>query len=422
MENHPHVVVLGAGFSGLRAVKMLSKATVRVTLIDQNNYHTFYPLLYQIGAAEIEPEEIAYPIRNLLRKYPNAEFLMGRVEQANLKEKYFIVEDQKFKYDYAMLCLGTDNHYYGIKGAQTFSYPLKTLRDGINLRNHILSCFEKAVYLDNEKERNKYLSFVVVGGGPTGVEYVGALAELIYGPLKKDFRQLDFKQVQIHLLEGMDRILPIFHPKTSDYAQKKLVKLGVHVKLGSFVQEITSEGIQLQNGPFIPCKTAVWSAGVKGADYLNDWGLPLDSKNQIMVDDYLQVKKLDGVYCCGDLARLESREKALPMIAQVALQSSECAAKNIIRKTQNKEIQPFTYKDKGTMVTLGRNSAVARIYKKEFKGFIAWLIWIFIHLITLVGFRNKILVMINWTLDYFFYEKVIRLIIPTGRKKLDGFP
>ncbi len=408
-----HVVIIGAGFSGLWAVRTFFKKSVRVTIIDKNNYHTFLPLLYQVGAAEIEPEQIAFPIRSLLRNHKNINYLRSEVRKINFKDKYVECNNQIINFDYLIIATGSTTTYYNIEGAKEIAFSLKTLDDAVILRNHILSCFERASYCSDPDQRKKLLSFVIVGGGPTGIEFAGALSELIKGPLKKDFTSISSEEIKVSLIDSADRILSMLSEELSLYAVNKLTSMGVGVYLNSKVDKINSEGVFFNDGTSIPSESVIWTAGVKGETIDSDTELSMTGNARIRVEKSLQIKDFPFVYVTGDLTHFEFKGSPLPMIAPVAIQQGKHAAKNILRDISGENQIDFVYRDKGSMVTIGRNSAVTEIGNKKFKGFSAWIIWIVIHILNLIGFRNKIFVLIHWIWDYIFFEKSVRLILPS---------
>jgi NADH dehydrogenase len=414
------VVIIGAGFGGLWAAKKLAKShDLDVLLIDKNNYHVFLPLLYQVAAAELEPEDIIYPIRSILRKYSNARFSLLNVRELDLNKKTITgtyrnnpFHDIKIPYDYCIIAMGSTNNFFQVEGANEFSFPLKTMEEAIILRNHILCTFERAAYEENPEKRKRMLTFIIVGGGPTGVEYAGALSELIYGPLVKDYPNINFNEVRIILLEALNNLLMMFPEKLRVYAFRRLKKMKIEVLLNTVVDSITTEFIKTKNNIIIPTESVVWTAGVKGQSNIKNWGLTLAKNCQIVLKPTLQVLDNENIYVVGDLARLEAN---LPMIAPVAIQQGEFAAMNILRQIDNLEPISFKYKDKGSMVTIGRNSGVAEFKGKAFSGFFAWLVWIMVHIFNLIGFRNRLFVIINWAWDYLFFERAVRLILPVSK-------
>ncbi len=408
-----HIVIIGAGFAGLWAVKSLAgKKGVRVTLIDKNNYHTFLPLLYQVGAAEIEPEQIAYPIRSLLRKSRNISYLRAEAGRIDYDEKFVLCNSQKIAYDYLIIATGSRTDYFTVAGAERYAFPLKTLDDAMVLRNHILTCFERAAYIDDPARRKKLLTFVIVGGGPTGVEFAGALSELVRGPLKKDFPGISAGDITVSLVESADRVLSMLSPKLSAYTADKLSRMGVGVRLSTKVKEISAAGVTFGDGAAIDTDTVIWTAGVSGIVPESAAGVPLSPNRRIKTLPTLQMADRREVYVTGDLTYLVENGAPLPMIAPVAIQQGQWGAENILRQIKGEEPLPFAYRDRGAMVTIGRNAAVTRIGRKEFRGFIAWLIWIVIHIMNLIGFRNKLFVIVHWIWDYLFFERSVRLILP----------
>lgn len=414
VSDRPRVVVVGAGFGGLWAARTIAPFNVDVLLLDQNNYHTFLPLLYQVAAAELEPEEIAHPVRSILRKSPNVQFALAKVETIDPEAKLVKTENRAIHYDYLVLSTGTVSEFFKIPGAEMYALPLKTLEDAINIRSQILVRFEKAAHETDQRRREQMLTFTIVGGGPTGVEFAGALVELIRGALVKDYKTLDFREVHVVLLEALSSLLPGFPARLQDHAAKRLVSKGVEVRLSSAVAEITSEAVLLRNGTLVPTETVVWTAGVRGGG-VNATGLPTARNGQVFVSPTLQVEGYPEIYVVGDLARFREEKKVLPMIAPVAIQQGAHAARNIIRQISGLSPNVFRYRDRGKMVTIGRNSGVAQLLGWSFTGFPAWLVWLVVHLYNLIGFRNRVFVMIDWAWDYFFFERAVRLIIPRER-------
>ncbi len=411
-KGQPHVVIIGAGFGGLWAAKTFFGRPVRVTLVDRNNYHTFFPLLYQVGAAEIEPEQIAYPVRTLLRKQGNVAYLRADAGELDLAEKTVMCNGLKLEFDYCIIAAGTATNFFNTSGAERNSFSLKSLDESMILRNHILTCFERASGSGDNEIRRRLLSFVVVGGGPTGIEFSGALAELINGPLKKDFPRLSGGEISVYLVEASRRLIGMFSEKTSLYAAQLLERKGVTVLCGSGVKELHKGSVTLDNGRRILSETVVWTAGVAG-ERISGVKAPLSKDGRVKVDATLGIPGYEGCYVAGDLAFVEEGGRPLPMIAPVAIQQGRAAARNVLRCIQGSEPLPFRYRDRGAMVTIGRNAAVARIGKREFTGFWAWIMWLLVHLMNLIGFRNKLFVMINWAWDYIFFEKSVRLILPS---------
>lgn len=411
-NRHYRVAIIGAGFGGLWAIKSLGHS-VDICLIDQNNYHTFFPLLYQVAAAELEPEDIAYPVRSIVRKFPNVNFLYAKVNNVDLKEQIIETDICVISYNFLILAMGSTTHFFNVEGAHEYAFPLKTLEHAVNLRNQILTCFERASYESDVDLQKSLLTFVVVGGGSTGVEFAGTLAELIYGHMRKDYRHLDFKKVKVIILEAGERILPNLPDSLSNYALERLKKINVEVRFNSKVSKVGPDKVKLGDDSIIQTHTVVWTAGVKGEAILNTWGLPTNSNGRVAVLDTLQIPYHPNTYIVGDLTYLEEDGHPLPMVAPVAIQQGEAAGKNIARQIADKPPIPFRYKNQGTMAVIGRGAAVAYLFNRfYFTGFFAWTIWLVIHLFRLIGFRNRFLVLINWAWDYIYYERVVRLILP----------
>jgi len=412
-KNMPRVVIVGAGFGGLWAARGLARTEFRVTLIDRNNYHTFLPLLYQVAAAEVEPEEIVYPVRSILRPLRNVDFLLAEVKGVNFAARKVETSLGEVPYDYVVLGLGSTTHYFGVPGAAEHAFSLKTLDDGVRLRNHILCCFERTAQL-NPAERRRRLSFTIVGGGPTGVEFAGALAELLRGPLRRDHPHLDFREARVTLLEARDALLPTLPQVLARYALERLRTMEVEVRLNAAVSEISAQAVHLKDGTVVPTETVVWTAGVRGDPAAGAWGLPADASGRVTVLPTLQVSGFPRVFVIGDLARSQEAGATLPMIAPVAIQQGTLAARNIRRQEAGEEPLPFRYRDRGMMATIGRNAAVAYLGGRSFTGFPAWLVWLGVHLYKLIGFRNRLFVLINWAWDYFLFERTVRLILPSA--------
>lgn len=409
-----HVVIIGAGFAGLFAAKKFFGKSVKVTLIDKNNYHTFNPLLYQVGAAEIEPDQIAYPVRSVIRGKENIDFLMSEVKEIKFKQQIVVTDKMNVNYDYLIIAPGSKTNYFEIKGAEINSITLKTLDDALFLRNHILTLFEKAVKCSDIDERKKCLTFVITGGGPTGVEFAGAFAELVHGPLKKDFPQIKLSDIDIRLIDAGKKILPAYNVKSGNYAAWKLEAKGVNVMLESEVVKIDKGIIRFRDGESIKSHTILWTAGVSGMEFKSDLKLKEGSDKRLIVDETLGIQGLNNVFVCGDLAYFVQGGVPLPMNAPVATQQGEHAALNILKLISGNRPDPFKYSDRGSMVTLGRNSAITKIRGLEIRGFSAWILWLFIHIFYLIGFRNKIIVLISWFGDYIFFERSGRMIIPSS--------
>lgn len=424
MSGRPRIVIAGAGFGGLWALHALAREAADVVLVDRANYHTFLPLLYQVAAAELEPEEIAYPVRGLVRRFPRAQFVMGGVEAIDFQARTVTGAGFSVPYDYLVLGIGSASHFFGVPGAAEHALCLKTLEDAILLRNHILRCVERADHEPDPARRQRLLTFVVVGGGPTGVEFAGSLAELVRGAFLRDYPRLRVQDPQIVLLEAARDLLPGFPDRLRSYARARLRRMGVEVRLGATVSRVTKTAVDVHGGPSLPTETAVWTAGVRGAPAAQTWGMPVTRNGRIGVLPTLQAPDHPNIYAVGDLAYVEAFGRPLPMTAPVAIQQGTWAGRNIVRQMRGQPPLPFRYRDRGTMVTIGRNAAVADVWGRVFTGFPAWVLWLSVHLANLIGFRNRLFVLINWAWDYFFYDRAVRLILPFGEsaRASDGLP
>ena len=428
------IVVVGAGFGGLWAVRRFVSRGIGVTLIDRNNYHTFFPLLYQVAAAELGPSEIAYPIRSLFRGHPLVDFRRADVHDIDLDARIVEAGDSRLEYDYLVMAPGSVPNFFSVVGAARHAFPLRTMDDAIPLRYHVLNCFERAAHTSDSSTRESLLRFVIVGGGPTGVEYAGALAELIYGPLLKDFGSIARDEVDIRLLEGGERLFAGMPPRLQEYGRLRLERRGVQVLTGSRVVEVTSDSVVTsdtgntkrrdrgdttdlgdatnEHTSQTATHTVVWAAGVKGDPAVGSWGLPVGPGGGVPVEGTLQVPGYPEVFVVGDLAYLEIEGQALPQIAQVALQQGSTAAENIVRMIGGKAPEEFTYRDLGMLAVIGRNAAVAHLCGRSFTGFAAWTLWLVVHVVNLMGFRNRMLVLVNWAWNYVFFRRAVRLILP----------
>jgi NADH:ubiquinone reductase (H+-translocating) len=416
MAGQPRVVIIGAGFGGFWAIRELTKAPVDVVLIDRNNYHTFYPLLYQVGAAELGPEQISHPVRNFLRRRPNVEFLMDEVKRVDLGNRVVEGERHSLTYDYLILAAGNASHFFGVSGALENSLPLRSLEEGIEVRNHILRCFEQAAHESDPAVRQRLLTFTIVGGGPTGVEFSGALCELISGPMRKDYPTLDFHMVQIVLLEAAGKLLSGMPQELSQYALDRLRQKGLNLRLEALAAEVTRDVVQLKSGDLIPTETVIWTAGVRASSVAESLGLPINTKGQVSVGPTLQIPGHPEVYVVGDSASWEANDGPLPMIAPVAMQQGGAAAHNIVRQVNGQEPHPFRYKSMGMLAVIGRNAAVADLGRVKFTGALAWVLWLAVHIYRLIGFRNRIQVLTDWGLAYLSRDRAIRFILPSYQK------
>lgn len=409
----PRVVVIGAGFGGLWATRTLARGDVDVLVVDRNNYHTFLALLYQVAAAELEAEDIAYPVRSIFWKLPNIDFVLAHARRINLQTRVIETDGEAIPYDYLILATGSITYSFGLPGVEENTYYLKTLEEAVALKNHIICCFEAAARETDEAKLRSLLTFVIVGGGATGVEYAGALSELIHGPLVKDYRAVDFNAVRIILLEAADGLVANMPQSVRIYTLEKLRKMGVDVRLGAKVREVTPDTVILSNQDNISTKTVVWTAGVRGEPLAELSDVATGRDGRVPVQETLQVTGHPEIYVIGDLASIKEDNHVLPMVAQVAIQSGIAAAQNILRQINGQSPQPFRYHDRGSMITIGRKSAGVAIGARTYTGFIAWLLWLVIHLFNLIGFRNRMMVLINWAWDYLLYERAVRFVFPS---------
>jgi NADH:ubiquinone reductase (H+-translocating) len=410
------VAIVGAGFGGLNAAINLRRSQVDVILVDRNNYHLFQPLLYQVATAGLAPEEIAYPVRSIFRSHSNATFRLAEVTGIDLDGKCLHTSNGVIPYDFLILSVGGETNFFGLKNVQKNGFELKDLDDAESIRGHILRMFEMASFETDEELRQAMRTFVVVGGGPTGVECVGALSELVRLVLVKDFPKLKATDVRIILMEMMDHLLPGFPDQLSEAAIRTLKRKKVEVRLSTTVNDFDGEQVTLESGEVIRTKTLVWAAGVRAASIIDKSGLKTAKQNRVVVEPTLQAPENPEVFVIGDAAYLEHDGAPLPMVAPVAIQQARTAAKNINNLLSNKPLEEFVYKDPGSLATIGRNNAVARVGRFKFHGFIAWLIWLAVHLFWLIGFRNRMVVLINWAWDYFLYERAVRLITPSPKR------
>lgn len=412
----PHVVILGAGFGGLAAVRALSKKPVRVTIVDRNNFHGFQPLYYQVATAGLEPEEVAHNVRDIVRRAPNVDVRMGEVVGVDLAARTLAFADgPDLAFDFLIVAAGAETAYFGVSGAKELGFPLKSLQDGIRLRNHVLSLFEDYnVYGDALSTGT--LTFVVVGGGATGVETAGALVELYRISLARDFKRFDTRRAaHVILVERGPGLLAGYPDDLRAYAKEKLQRRQVEVRVNTAVKAVTERGVELENGETIPSKTVVWAVGVEASPVATLLGAETGKGGRVKVRPDLSLPSEPNVYVIGDMAEVEGQER-LPQLAQVAMQGGKHAAKTILRSLQGQPPEPFAYTDLGSMATIGRNAAVAMLFGKiPLKGLLAWLAWVFVHLMQLVGFRNRVNVFVNWVSNYFTYDRAARLILGSGR-------
>jgi NADH dehydrogenase len=417
MDRH-RVVIVGGGFGGLYAARSLKHAAVDVTLIDRRNFHLFQPLLYQVATGALSPGEIASPLRYILNRQKNAKVLLGEVVDIDVDHYQVLLKDgSHVPYDTLILATGSTHHYFGRPDWAALAPGLKTVEDATEIRTRILLAFERAEKEPDPTERRANLTFVVVGGGPTGVELAGALAEISRDTLKEDFRSINPAEAAIFLVEGVDRMLPGYPPKLSKAAEKSLNRLGVHTLTGSMVTEIDENGVVIKSADRttrIPAKTVMWAAGVQasplGRIISDHTGVPLDRAGRVQVEPDLSIPGHPEILVIGDLARVEQDGHLLPGVAPTAIQEGHYAARLITKRLRNQETHPFRYFNKGSLATIGRNAAVADIGPFKFSGVFAWLAWLFVHLLYIIEFENRLLIMVEWAYDYFTHNRGARLI------------
>lgn len=408
-----NIIIVGGGFAGLNAAKVLGKSKkVKVTLIDKKNHHLFQPLLYQVAMAALSPAEIAAPIRGLLSKYKNVRVIKDEVINVDVKSKIVTTTNLKLTYDYLVMACGTQHSYFGKEQWEKYSPGLKTIEQATEIRRRVLLAFEKAEIETNAEEKKHLLTFVIVGGGPTGVELAGAIGEMSRFTLSRDFRNIDPKLTRIILVEGGPRILPMYSEKLSSRATRDLEKLGVQVWTSSFVTNVDETGVQIGDER-INAKTVLWAAGVKAPDLNKKFGGELDKQGRIIVNNDLTLLTNKDVYILGDQAHVKDENgNPMPALAPVALQQGKHAAKNILNDIAGKKKEDFKYSDKGQAATIGRSKAVVETWKLKYGGSIAWLTWIAIHIYYLTGFKNRLFVILSWAWSHLTFRRGARLIIP----------
>jgi len=419
-SSYPRVVIVGGGFGGIALAKKLSKKEAQVVLLDKHNYHNFQPLLYQVSTGGLEPDSIAYPIRKVLQGYPNFFFRLAQVQEVKTDTKRIKTNIGEIFYDYLVVATGSETNFFGNKSIESKGMAMKTIPQSLNLRSLILENFEQALLTDDLHERDGLMNFVIVGGGPTGVELAGALAEIKKGILPKDYPDLDTRRAQINLVQSGDRILPAMSRQASEKAEKFLENLGVNVWKNIRVTDYDGQKVSTDSNTEFKAETLVWAAGVKAVCIkgLNAKEL-LCKGDRIKVNEYHQVIGVEDVFAIGDVAQMETDKfpHGHPMMAQPAIQQGRNLGDNLVRLMENKPMNPFVYKDKGSMATVGRNKAVVDMPKFRFQGVFAWFVWMFVHLYFLIGFRNRVVVFINWVYNYIRFDREARLIIRPFKKQ-----
>lgn len=418
-HDRPRVVIVGAGFGGLYAARALKRADVRITVIDRQNYHLFQPLLYQVATAGLSPADIAYPIRGVFNRQKNTRVFLAEATEVDLNARKVILQDGEIAYDYLILATGACHSYFGHPEWEVHAPGLKGVDDALEIRRRILLAFEKAERETDETRRRALLTFVIVGGGPTGVELAGAIGEIAYKVMVGDFRAINPRDARIILVEAGPRILPAFPEDLSSTAEASLRRLCVEVRKNCPVTSIRS-GVVMVGDERIPAATVIWAAGVAASPLAQSLGVPLDHAGRVLVEPDLSVPGHPEVFVIGDLAAIANHAgHQLPGLAPVAIQQGRHAARNILRRCQGLPGAPFHYADRGTLATIGRAAAVARFRSVRLSGFLAWIAWIFIHIFFLIGFRNRFIVLFEWAWAYATWHRSARLITG-GSNRISG--
>ena len=397
----------------------MANKNVQIVLLDKHNYHTFQPLLYQVSSAGLEPDSIAYPLRKIIKNHKTSFFRLTSVDNIDTDANEVHTDIGKLFYDYLVIATGTKTNFFGNKTIEANSMPMKKVPQALNIRSLMLQNFEKAAIADSKEDRRAFLNFVIVGGGPTGVELAGAIAELKNHILPRDYHDLNPKDMRIHLLEGSDRVLPPMSAHASKKAEEFIKKLGVQVHCNTFVTDYDGKNVMTNSELKLQSETLIWAAGVTGAPVKGIKSESLiERANRYKVNEFNQVEGYDNIFALGDIALMASEDypQGHPQVAQPAIQQGKLLGKNLLKLIDEKPMKPFVYKDKGSMATIGRNKAVVDLKNFKFAGFFAWFVWMFIHLMALVGFRNRIIVLFNWTYNYINFDKAARLIIRPFKK------
>ncbi len=419
-SSNPRIVIIGGGFAGIALAKQLRNKNVQVVLLDKHNYHTFQPLLYQVATGGLEAGSIAYPIRKVIQEFDDFYFRLTSVKEIDTENKKVIAEIGDLSYDYLVIATGSKTNYFGNKDIERNSMAMKTIPQSLNIRSLILENFEQAVLIKDSAEKNSLINFVLVGGGPTGVELAGALAEMKREILQKDYPDLDIAKMEINLVQGGDRILDSMSEKSSQEAENFLINLGVKIWKNVRVTNYDGRTITTNSDLTFETATVIWTAGVKGAIVAGlDAQSLVENVKRIRVNPYNQVIGYDTIFALGDIAMMELEDypRGHPMMAQPALQQGKLLGENLARLLAKQPMEAFKYNDKGSMATIGRNKAVVDLPHYQFSGVFAWFVWMFVHLFSLIGFRNKTVVFLNWVYNYIRFDREGRLIIRPFKKK-----
>jgi NADH:ubiquinone reductase (H+-translocating) len=406
------IVVIGAGFGGLQAAQSLARSGKDVLLIDRNNYHTFIPLLYQVATAQLEPEHIIYPARTIIRRARHRHFLLAEVEQIDFSAQIIKTDRAEIEYDFLVIATGSKSQYLGVPGAEEFAFSMRSIEQAVALRNQIIECFEAASIENDPAIRQQLLTFVIIGGGATGTEVAGAFVELLHSRIRHEYSTLNLREVKLILIQSSDRLLGELPSKLGIYTQKYLQKLGVDVRLSTRIDRITSDAVYLQDREVILTRTAIWTAGVEAdvPELSDNWSR--GHKHKLRVLPTLQSIDYANVYAIGDVAAVDRDGKTLSGVAPEALQQGVTVARNITRQLRGKSPQPFRYFNKGRLAIIGCHAGVGQIQGLKFTGFLAWIMWLSVHLVYLPGYRNRLFVLLTWLQTYLLGDRVVRSILP----------
>ncbi len=417
-NGNPRIVIVGCGFGGLTLAKELSRLNAEILMVDKHNYHTFQPLLYQVATGGLEADNIVYPVRKIFRKMNNVFFRMAEVISIDEKEKIVKTTIGSLSYDYLVLAIGSTNNYFDFEPVKDHLLTLKSLTDAFNIRSQIMQNLERSLIIENPEEQEKAINIAIIGGGPAGLELAGAIAEMKRYVLPRDFPELNLSRMHIYLFEASPRLLQVMSNEAADHAYRYLENLGVIIKTNTNVRSYDGSQLILENGESIKTNTAIWTAGVKPVMIA---GIEQDgylAGKRLQVDEFNRLSGSNHIYAIGDVAACLSKihPKGLPMLAPVAIQQAMHLSKNFRLLLSGKSMVPFVYKDKGAMATIGRKRAVVDLPKWKFQGLFAWYVWMFIHVMSIIGFRNKLRTLIDWSGSYFNYDKPLGIIVPEFKK------
>lgn len=416
-SGHPRILILGAGFAGLKLASKLARKPFQVVIIDRNNFHQFQPLFYQVATAGLAPSAIAFPVRKAFHKVSNVHFRMAEVLQINAREKTVETSIGEITYDRLVIAVGADTNYFNNKEIEQHALPMKSVQESLQLRNRILECIENALVTDDPAEQQELLNIVVVGGGPTGTEVSGALSEMKRYVLPSDYPELDFSQMRIHLVEASPKLLNGMSEKSSQKAAQFLKEMGVEVRLNAVVEKFDGHQVRIKGGEILRTQSLIWAAGVKGNPVNGIDESCIKANGRVVVDQFHRVVNHEDIYAIGDIALMTENEfeRGHPQVAQAAIQQAASLAKNLISESKGQLAKPFSYRDLGAMATIGRNKAVVDLPYLSFSGFFAWSFWLFVHLMAILGVKNKIFVFLEWMWSYITFDQSLRLVIKAKR-------